>query len=85
MLIITVCVGSSCHLRGSYDLIQLLEKLIKSHNIEDKIELKASFCMENCSHGASVRIGDQDPIVIESESELEKLFVEQILPQIGGE
>ena len=41
--------------------------------------------MENCSHGASVRIGDQDPIVIESESELEKLFVEQILPQIGGE
>ncbi|NLZ53082.1 MAG: (2Fe-2S) ferredoxin domain-containing protein, partial [Thermoanaerobacteraceae bacterium] len=48
MRIISVCVGSSCHLKGSYDIIRILKDLIKEHNLEDKWELKAEFCCNNC-------------------------------------
>ena len=51
---IKVCVGSSCHLKGSYDVVQKLKKLIEEKNVGDKVELKASFCLGNCSNGVSM-------------------------------
>ncbi|AZR74125.1 hypothetical protein BBF96_12385 [Anoxybacter fermentans] len=84
MLVITVCVGSSCHLRGSYQVIERLEELIKLYQLENKVELKASFCMENCSSGITIRIGEGGPITVFDLTELKKLFVDQVLPQIGG-
>jgi NADH:ubiquinone oxidoreductase subunit E len=58
MLDIYVCVGSSCHLKGSYQIITCFQKLIKENNLKDKAELKASFCMGNCTTGVCVRVGD---------------------------
>ena len=49
-MVVDVCVGSSCHLKGSYDVIQKLQKLIAENNLEDKVTLKASFCLGNCSN-----------------------------------
>lgn len=48
---ITICIGSSCHLRGSRDVIQVLEKLVTAHGLTDKVELKGSFCMGECTKG----------------------------------
>ena len=53
---VKVCVGSSCHLKGSYDIIQKVKELIEKNKIEDKVELKASFCLGNCSNGVSMEI-----------------------------
>ena len=36
---IKVCVGSSCHLKGSYEVIQSLKKYIEDNKLEDKVEL----------------------------------------------
>ena len=43
-MVINVCVGSSCHLKGSYDVLQTIKRLIEENNLGSKIELKASFC-----------------------------------------
>lgn len=59
MVCITVCVGSSCHMRGSYPIIQALEGLIKTSGLEKDVELKASFCMGNCTHGVCVTVDDR--------------------------
>ncbi len=59
MLQIYICVGSSCHLKGSYQIIKVFEELIKEYKLEDKAELKASFCLGRCTKGVSVKVGDE--------------------------
>lgn len=83
MLVISVCVGSSCHLRGSYEIIEKLKELIQSYQVESELELQASFCMENCSCGTSIRVGDEATLVVPEPSTLERIFVEEVLPKIG--
>lgn len=53
---ITICIGSSCHLRGSRDIIGKLQELVENNNLQDKIELKGSFCMGQCQDGVCVGI-----------------------------
>ena len=56
---ITICIGSSCHPKGSRTIIQKLEELITEHQLNDKIELNGSFCMGECSNGVCVKINDE--------------------------
>ena len=56
---ITICIGSSCHLKGSRTIIQKLEELIRERQLYDKIELNGSFCMGECSNGVCVKINDE--------------------------
>lgn len=53
---ITICIGSSCHLKGSRDIVTQLESLISEHNLTQEIELNGSFCMGDCVNGVSVKI-----------------------------
>lgn len=56
---IKVCVGSSCHLRGSYDIINLMKEAIAQNRLEDQVELKAAFCLGKCTDGVSVQFDDK--------------------------
>ena len=51
---IKICIGSACHLKGSYEVIEIFKKLIKENNLEQEIELCASFCIGNCKEAVSV-------------------------------
>lgn len=55
-MVIKVCVGSSCHLKGSYLIIQKIQEIIKAQKLEQKVELKAAFCMGDCINGIPVEI-----------------------------
>ncbi|GFP37304.1 hypothetical protein HKBW3S44_00984 [Candidatus Hakubella thermalkaliphila] len=59
MLTITICVGSSCYVRGSDKVAKTLERLIQQENLSAQVELTGAFCMEQCSMGVSVRVDDQ--------------------------
>ena len=57
---IMVCVGSSCHLQNSRDLINRFKELIAEGELEDKLELKGSFCMGHCAElGVCVKFGEE--------------------------
>lgn len=56
---IYICVGSSCHIKGSYDIIQLMKQAIAEHQLEDRITLSAAFCLGRCTDGVSVKINDE--------------------------
>ena len=56
---ITVCIGSSCHIKGSRQVVEELQELIKTNSIEDKAELAGTFCMGKCQQGVCVTIGDE--------------------------
>ncbi len=58
MLKVTVCVGSSCHIKGSHYVVQRLRDLIAKNNIGDKVDLEGSFCLGKCQEGVCILIGE---------------------------
>ena len=55
---ITVCIGSSCHVKGSRQVVRSLQELIAQHKLEDKVELGGTFCLSNCQKGVCVMADD---------------------------
>ncbi len=56
---ITVCIGSSCHIKGSRQVVEKLRGLIAQNNLGDKVELNGTFCMGRCQLGVCVSIDDK--------------------------
>ncbi|CDC68491.1 MAG TPA: (2Fe-2S) ferredoxin domain-containing protein [Acholeplasmatales bacterium] len=56
---VVVCIGSSCHLKGSRQVVEELQKLIDQNNLKEEVELAGTFCMGNCQKGVSVKLNDQ--------------------------
>lgn len=59
MITVTVCVGSSCHIKGARDMITRFNDFLTKEGLENKIELKGSFCMERCGEGINWMIGEE--------------------------
>lgn len=56
---VTVCIGSSCHIKGSRQVVEQLQELISKENVGDKVDLSGRFCMNNCQKGVCVSIDDE--------------------------
>lgn len=55
---ITVCIGSSCHIKGSRQVVEQLQYLISENKLGDKVELGGTFCMGKCQQGVCVTVDD---------------------------
>ena len=55
---VTVCIGSSCHIKGSRQVVEQLQKLIAENNMGDKVELGGTFCLGNCQQGVCVTVDE---------------------------
>ena len=55
---VTVCIGSSCHIKGSRQVVEQLQYLIAENNLGDKVELGGTFCMGKCQQGVCVTVDD---------------------------
>lgn len=67
-MVIQVCVGSSCHLSGSYKVIENFKSLIEKNELENKITLKASFCLGKCSKDVSIRVDSGEVLSLKPEN-----------------
>ena len=81
---ITVCVGSSCHIKGSHSFIDYLQKTIAEHQLEKQIVLKASFCIGFCSEGINIKVNDER-IVVGGLDDLKSLFNSRLLDEAKRE
>ena len=59
MIKVTVCIGSSCHIKGSRQVVEKLQALISEKNLGDKVELGGTFCMGKCQQGVCVSVNDE--------------------------
>ena len=59
MVKITVCIGSSCHIKGSRQVVEGLQTLIAEKKLGNKVELGGTFCMGKCQHGVCVTVGEE--------------------------
>ena len=85
MLFIQICVGSSCHLKGSADIVELFERSIEEHHLEDEIVLSGSFCIGKCNRvGVTVQINDDIHVGVTKEN-FKEFFNEHVLKVIEKE
>ena len=81
-MIIQICVGSSCHLKGSPEIVELLQKSVEEYHLEDKITLTGSFCIGKCNRvGVTVQVDDVIHTGITTEN-FKKFFEEQVLNKL---
>ncbi|SKC55425.1 (2Fe-2S) ferredoxin domain-containing protein [Maledivibacter halophilus] len=73
MIEVNVCIGSACHLKGAYNVIANLKKIIEEKHLGDKIEIKAAFCLGHCTKGVSVKI-DNGEVISVKENEVDSFF-----------
>lgn len=55
---VVVCIGSSCHIKGSRQVVEKLQSLIAENDLGDKVDLGGTFCLGNCQAGVSVMVDD---------------------------
>ena len=77
---ITVCIGSSCHIKGSRQVVETLQYLIAQNDLKEKIELGGTFCMGKCQEGVCVTVDDKFYSV---DSDTTKdFFLREVLPNV---
>lgn len=81
IMVIQVCIGSSCHLKGSRSVILDLQELIQKHQLEDKINLTGSFCTGQCQKGVCVKLDKE--IFSLSPDTTEEFFNKEVLGRLG--
>ena len=85
MLIVQICVGSSCHLKGSAEIVELFEQAIKDNTIEDEVVLVGSFCIGKCNRiGVTIQINDDVHVGVTKET-FKEFFEKNILEAIKQE
>lgn len=78
-MIIQVCIGSSCHLKGSADIVELFQNTIQEHGLEGEITLAGSFCIGKCNRiGVTVQIDDDIHTGVTREN-FKEFFTEKVL------
>jgi len=82
MITVTVCVGSSCHLKGARAVIERFSEMLARHDLAGKVVLKGSFCMERCGEGVNWQI-DDEPLTSASEAEAIEVFQRRVLEPLG--
>lgn len=78
---ICVCIGSSCHLKGSHDVIKKLEELIEKHGLKEKVVLKGNFCLGHCDKGVTVKVNNHFLENVNKDN-IEEKFLKEVLPLV---
>ena len=77
---VTICIGSSCHLKGSRQIVERLQELVAENNLKDEVELAGTFCMGRCQTGVNVTIDGVCYSV--SPETADDFFKMEILPRV---
>ena len=83
-MIVQVCVGSSCHLKGSEEIVELFQKAVEAHHLEQEITLVGSFCIGKCNRiGVTVQVDDDVYTGITRET-FQDFFKEKVLEKLSA-
>lgn len=83
-MVVQICVGSSCHLKGSAQIVELIQKAVADNGIESDVTLAGSFCIGKCNReGVTIQVDDDIHTGITVEN-FREFFSEHILKKIKG-
>lgn len=76
MVELSICVGSACHLKGSYEVIEKFKSYVSDNNLTNSVIIKAAFCLGHCTEAVSVKFNDT---IYSIEPETVKSFFEEVV------
>ena len=77
---VTVCIGSSCYVKGSRQVVEILQRKIEEHHLEDQVTVAGMFCMGQCQDSVCVMVEDQ--VVSVSPESAEEFFETAVLSKL---
>ena len=81
-MIVQVCVGSSCHIKGSPEIVALLQQAVEEYHLEDKVTLAGSFCIGKCNRvGVTIQVDDEIHVGITKDN-FKEFLKENILDKL---
>lgn len=84
-MVVKVCVGSSCHLKGSEQIVRLIQQEVANRHLEDEVTLTGSFCTGLCNRvGVTITVDDEmfSGITVET---FNQFFNDNILSRVNKE
>lgn len=81
MTVISVCLGSACHLRGANSVLQAFVALVERHQADVEVRIQGNFCQNQCTEGVVVRI-DEQVLTHVTKDKVHQIFLDYV---IGGE
>ena len=82
-MIIQICVGSSCHIKGSAEIVSMFQKAVEEYNLDADVTLAGSFCTGQCNrYGVTVQIDDEIYTGLKVE-DFKEFFREKVLAVVG--
>lgn len=85
MIFVEICVGSSCHLKGSEQIVQLFQMAIEAHQLENDVILSGSFCTGKCNRiGVTIQVDEEVFTGITPEN-FQEFFEQHILSRVNQE
>ncbi|MCX7710565.1 MAG: (2Fe-2S) ferredoxin domain-containing protein [Clostridia bacterium] len=77
---IYVCVGSACHLKGSYNIINEFQQIIDENGLGDQITVIAALCLGKCSNAVSVQVDDSEAVSLTHQNV--RSYFEQVIKKM---
>lgn len=84
MVTISVCVGSSCHLKGAYEIIHQCEVLIKEFDLKGQVQLQGTFCLGRCTEEGVTVVVDEEILSGVSPGNFKDVFYEKVVRKVRG-
>ena len=79
---VVVCIGSSCHIKGSRLVVERLQVLVTEHGVGDKVDLSGTFCLGRCAGGVCV-LADGELFSVSPDT-VDEFFIENVLGKLGA-
>ena len=81
-MVIQICVGSSCHIKGSAEIVELLQQAVADHGLESEVTLAGSFCIGKCNRvGVTVQV-DEEVHAGVTPAGFQEFFAQQVLARL---
>ena len=81
-MVIQICVGSSCHIKGSADIVELLQQAVADNDLESEVTLAGSFCIGKCNRvGVTVQVDDEVHVGVTKEG-FREFFEKNVLAKL---
>lgn len=78
MIIISICIGSACHLKGAHSVLEIFKLLIDKYKANAQVVLEGNFCQNRCTEGVVIKINDEI-ITNVSKERVHQIFSEKVL------
>lgn len=78
MIIISICIGSACHLKGAHSVLEVFKLLIDKYKVNAQVSLEGNFCQNRCTEGVVIKI-DDEIITHVSRDRVHQIFSDKVL------